>query len=1114
MTASHVALDSRDVPDDRSDALADTVAASDTESDFDVPTVDVPTVDVPTVGDRGAPPEGGELTPVDPEHYELLGELARGGMGVVLRARDRRVGREVALKQLLTQQPKQRRRFVREARITGQLQHPSIVPVYEVGSWPDGSPFYAMKLVGGRPLDALIDEAADDDARLALIPRLVPAVEAIAYAHDRGVIHRDLKPANVLLGEFGETIVIDWGLARGIDEPDVPSPEGSDEDEPPTRSSGSDVEAVKSGGRLTAVGAVIGTPAYMAPEQARGARVDARTDVYALGALLYHALSGQPPHERETMRATVMAVVLEPPTPLSALVPDAPADLIGIVEKAMARDPRDRYPDARALARDLEAFSTGRLVGAYLYTSWELVTRFVRRNRALSATLTALLVVAIAGSVAIVGANRTSERERQRAVAAERLAAQQERVTHERLAQVHWRAAVRHLQAGDHLAAEVLAAGALLEQPANPTSPYHALPTDAPLSDQQRAARLAGPSATWSAAHALRFASPTRELAGHDDWLYDVLPSPDGRWVITTAADHRALVWDAADGALRHTLEGHDGNVFQAAIDAEGDRLATSGYDGTIRIWSLRDGAALRTIRHPDDRVYGICFAADGTLQAAGASGRIASFDAGSGELLGVFDVTTRIPWRLDCPPDENIAVLGTNGPEALVIDLTTHEVVLRLSHPDTAVQSALLSADRRSVITADARGVVRRFDRTSGERTARTQLSGGIEALARSPDGRWVAAGGELITILDGATLRPVARLDGHASTVAALAFDPASRRLYSGSTDHRVIEWEITPAREGLTLLAPTDSPIDCAQVSPNGRRLVTGGDDRAVRVWDLETGAPLAAWHGHTAPVRGVLFLDDDLVASSGMDRALWLHRLSTGESRRVSQLPHFGDELARAGDGQRIAIGSGDGSVVLHDLESGERRVLEGVHEGRTWWIGLDPEGGRLATASFAGTIAIVDPNLGRVVRRWQGHDGRVYAAGWRPDGAELTTADLDGWVRGWDPDTGERVRQWRSVDGEPVRSIAWSPDGRWLLLTTDVGMRVHQADGTLVARLDLAARASIAAWTADGRMIFASAGRIFVLPLDTTSWREDPEDLLAEAERTSGATLNVLIGLEP
>src|SRR6185503_3622740 len=164
--------------------------------------------------DADAPPV--ELPVVARESYEILAEHSRGGLGRILRARDRRTGRVVAIKEVLRDHRETAARFQREAMLTANLQHPAIVPVYEVGRWPDGTPFYAMKLVAGRSLAGAISEAREREARLALLPHVIAVADALAYAHDLGVIHRDLKPANVLVGRFGETVVIDWGLAKEI----------------------------------------------------------------------------------------------------------------------------------------------------------------------------------------------------------------------------------------------------------------------------------------------------------------------------------------------------------------------------------------------------------------------------------------------------------------------------------------------------------------------------------------------------------------------------------------------------------------------------------------------------------------------------------------------------------------------------------------------------------------------------------------------------------------------------------------------------------------------------------------------------------------------------------
>ena len=281
--------------------------------------------------------------PQGDDRYELLAEQGRGGLGRVVRARDRHLGRTVAVKELLRKSDLAETMFVREAMITARLEHPGIVPVHEAGRWPNGDPYYVMKLVEGRTLKEVIAAATSLGDRLALLPHLIAVAEAVGYAHSEGVVHRDLKPANVLVGEFGETVVIDWGLARDLRGEVAPL-------EAVAASPDSPLSPVSA---QTVSGRVIGTPQYMAPEQARGEAVGTTGDVYALGAMLYELLSGRPPIEGETVQNLLDQVHAGPPRPLGAAAPGVPADLEAIVAKAMARLPAERYPSARELAADL-----------------------------------------------------------------------------------------------------------------------------------------------------------------------------------------------------------------------------------------------------------------------------------------------------------------------------------------------------------------------------------------------------------------------------------------------------------------------------------------------------------------------------------------------------------------------------------------------------------------------------------------------------------------------------------------------------------------------------------------------------------------------------------------
>ena len=353
-----------------------------------------------------------QLTVVDPAHYIIGRELARGGMGRIQIARDRRLGREVAVKEVLVAAGSVARRFEREARITARLQHPSIISVHEAGTWPSGEPFYAMRLVTGRSLDEAIALATTYAERLALLPNVLAVADAMAYAHGQKVIHRDLKPRNIVVGEFGETVVIDWGLAKEL---------GSPEDSISMSPTPTPAPASESTPGETTLGEVIGTPAYMPPEQAAGQAVDERADVYAIGAILYHVLAGRPPFVADSNADLLAALNAAPPLPLAHHAPEVPTELTAIVERAMARDRDARYPTALALAEDLRRFQTGQLVGAHRYSLRQLLRRWVRRHRTAIAAAGAAAVVAIAiGVVAvrrIVAAEVEAQDERALAIA-------------------------------------------------------------------------------------------------------------------------------------------------------------------------------------------------------------------------------------------------------------------------------------------------------------------------------------------------------------------------------------------------------------------------------------------------------------------------------------------------------------------------------------------------------------------------------------------------------------------------------------------------------------------------------------------------------------------------
>ena len=1004
-------------------------------------------------------------SPTELERYEILGQVAQGGLGVILRAHDRWLGREVALKLVIRKEPAHLHRFRREIMLTAQLQHPSIIPLHDSGETADGVPFYAMKLVSGRSLgEALAARTLEE--RLALLPRVLAVAEAIAYAHSQGVVHRDLKPSNVLLGDFEETVVIDWGLAKHVSEP---------AEDPAVPSSAVDA-------RLTIVGEVVGTPAYMPPEQAEGLdRCGMPGDVYALGAMVFHLLTGKPPFSGDAGNVIDALRRGEPAAAVESIEPGAPRDLVAIVRKAMARDPRDRYASAESFIDDLRRFLTGQLVAARRYSWLDLVTRFLRRYPWRLAIAAAVLTLATTQTVISV-----------RRVMAARLAAEIE-------ADARFFAEVEAIMDSD----PTRAAAILKTYPGRAPNPRRAATLGLEAVDKGVASqvivipgrglgRLAFTSDGKSVAAGLHDGtievwtttgrSRTVLTPKHDRAPTAISPLPDGG-LVTCADDGRILLWDTLGAGGRQALQRkpactalsklHDGRVLARFDDG---LVSLDRQSGAWQFWPAAAGKAV--------------FASSGSRAAFLEPTQVRIVDSSG---AGIAMVPVRAPRLAQFSPDgHRIVVVGdheidewSDGGATRRLEGVAAQEVQQLSIPDRGDRVVINT--REGLVTL-----------APGRPAARLSLPPAMRRLIPIPAADAVAVpdGTGMIRLVSLGTLEARV-LHGHKGMIWDVALSADGRQMASSGRDGRIRIWPVDVPREKLTHVPYLVLSLTW---SPDGSWILIDGGSTSL--WRIADGTLTEVANKGSPKVAAAVDRDFQHVAAPDGNGGVVVREIATGVVRRLSG---SASGLVYTAKG-RLAIGRNDGAVQLLDTADGEPREI-----GRrvSPVVAVSSEGGeRVAVAWEDGIAQVIDGDSGQ---RWEASLGR------KPTDVVISpTGDAVALV------SVEKAFLWH-VGGKNIRELAgptldlltvrWTPDGASLLASSrDASLWIWDSrtgEGHLLATGSM--EILTFGLTNQGRQVIGATldGNVMVLPTDGGPRRillSDPQEIYTVALSNDGAWL--------
>lgn len=960
--------------------------------------------------------------------YRVLKVLGAGGMGMVFQAEDPQLRRLIALKTMLpavAANPRLRQRFLREGQAAALLESDYIVPIHQVGE-DRGVPYLAMPFLKGTSLEERLKKSGPLNLKQAVRLALQTA-RGLAVAHEAGLVHRDIKPANLWIEPEGggRVKILDFGLARGAEDDSS----------------------------LTQSGTIVGTPSYMAPEQARGEKVDGRCDLFSLGCVLYRAITGRLPFKGENSMSVLLALVQDTPQPLHELKPEVPRQLSDLVVRLLAKDATKRPANARAVIDTLTSVERTLLDAPATAVPAAGGSRPTKRRGWLVACAAAGVAALIVAGIIIIVRNKEGKE-------------------------------IARYEEKDGKSVEVIPTDDKKDPPKD-GKPIDPVKINAePLPPLKGGEPLNSMSLVGRPEKIKGVRSWTIETRMHRGGVGSVAYSPNGQWLATGGLDGIIRVWDAATNALVRVLVGHEGAIYQALSWAPDSKtLASGSVDKTVRLWDVNSGKLLRVIQEPTGEVRAVAWSPDGKLLAWGSvsvPGTIRLWSAEKAEIVRSLQEDSSQIKALAWSPDGKTLGIGSLGGmvrlwnvetgkpghafnAASVNGLAWHRdgkilassgaartIKLWDTQTGKAIQEVRPMIDERSVVyglawspngetlasgSGDSGGALELWNLASGKTTRVNNAGQNVYGVSWSIDGKTITGSSDKgeVVMYEAATGDQISKLSGRGFD--ATAYDvswPGNekwltfRGLYSGSTLWDLSGASLLRRTEGKWLLSPDANLI--ASHPTNAEKIEILDAASKNPQWEISLknrspGSPVAWSPGSNLLVTG----HDD-------DKTLRMWDAKTGKPTGVLQLNASGTIYytpAWSQDGKRFAVFEG-GGLGLWDVAAGKRlgivKVEMHLSTSQPVW---SRDGKTVGLGYKDGSIQFWDVETQQRLEPFTGHRGEVDALGWLPDGKTLASYSQDRTIRLWNTQTGQWIKT--IPVGCATYAATFSPDRRLLAL---------------------------------------------------------------------------------